>query len=122
MEKLTQQFTVKAEDTAIALGSGSLEVLATPRMIAWMENTAMHLCAKHIADSATETTVGIMINANHTKASKVGTVVTVEASIAAIDGRKTSLAIRATDDKGNEIGTATHERFTVNTERFMSKL
>ena len=120
MTRLAQQFRVEAVDTATQLGSGTLEVLATPRMIAWMENTAMKLCASHTTEG--DTTVGISINADHSKASKVGTLVTIEAEIERIDGRKISLTIRATDDNGNIIGTAHHDRFIVNCERFMTKL
>lgn len=120
MEKLTQSFKVQGIDTAVALGSGTLEVLATPRMIAWMENTAMKLCAHHCQMG--ECTVGIAITANHIKASKIGAEITIEATLDTIDGRKLSLTITASDDNGNEIGNAKHERFVVNNELFMSKL
>lgn len=120
MEKLTQQFVVTHQDTAPALGSGDLEVLATPRMIAWMENTAMKLCKRHTASG--ETTVGISVDASHTKASPVGATVTVEATLASAEGRRLTLEITVSDTGGNQLGAARHERFIVNSERFMSKL
>lgn len=120
MEKLTQQFVVTHQDTASALGSGDLEVLATPRLIAWMENTAMTLCRRHTANG--ETTVGISIQTSHTKAATVGAAVTVEATLESAEGRKLTLEITASDTGGNQLGTARHERFIVNSERFMSKL
>lgn len=120
MEHLTQQFTVTEQDTAVALGSGSIPVLATPRMVAWMENTAMNLCARHTAEG--ETTVGIAIATTHVKASPVGATITVNAKLTAVDGRKFTLTVSAADSNGNPIGEARHERLTVNAERFMAKL
>ena len=70
MKTLTKKFTVESKDTAARVGSGGLEVLATPTMIAWMENTALELAGQSL--SAEDTTVGIVLTVQHTKASKVG--------------------------------------------------
>lgn len=80
----------------------------------------MKLCAGHAAEG--ETTVGISVNANHTKASKIGTLINIEAEIVEIDGRKITLDITASDEDNNPIGNARHERFIVNSQRFMAKL
>ena len=120
MKSLTKTFTVESKDTAARVGSGGLEVLATPTMIAWMENTALELAGKDL--SAEDTTVGIGLTVQHTKASKVGEVITCTATEVAVDGRKLSFRIECFDSQGNSIGTADHDRFVVNAEKFMKKV
>ena len=119
MSTYTQDIIVVENQTAIQLGSGSLSVFATPALVALMENTA----TKAIASlNEGETTVGISINVQHLKASAIGEKISCEAHITAIDGRKISFEITATNDKDEIIGTATHERFVVNAEKFMQKI
>lgn len=110
---------VTMDKTAIAVGSGDLEVFATPMMVAMMENEAMNVAKKYCGEG--ETTVGISVSVNHMRATKVGGDVRAEAVITAVDGRKISFQIKAFDQNG-EIGNGTHERFVVNTEKFLSKL
>lgn len=111
--------TVTEKDTALAVGSGTLQVLATPRMIALMEEAAMKCVAEQLAD--TDTTVGTLMNTTHVKASAIGAEIKVTAELTAIDGRKLSFTVKA--HQGDTlIGEGTHERFVVNIERFMSKL
>lgn len=111
--------TVTEKDTALAVGSGTLQVLATPRMIALMEEAAMKCVAEQLAD--TDTTVGTLMNTTHVKASAIGAEIKVTAELTAVDGRKLSFTVKA--HQGDTlIGEGTHERFVVNIERFMSKL
>ncbi len=119
-QSLVQTFTVSEQDSAVAMGSGSLQVLATPAMVAFMENTAMKLVACDNPEGST--TVGTEINVKHLKASAIGSKVTVKATLSLIDGRKRAFYIEAEDENGNVIGTAEHQRFVVDIERFMSKL
>ena len=116
----TQKFTVKEQDSAVALGSGALKVLATPALIAFMENTAMNLLSSENTEGST--TVGTEINVKHLKASAIGAEITVTATLTGIEGRKRIFSIEAKDEKNNVIGTAEHQRFVVDIERFMSKL
>ena len=58
----------------------------------------------------------------HTAATPVGMQVSVKAEVSKIDGRKICFEITATDEAGDVIGTAYHERFVVDKQRFMSKL
>ena len=111
--------TVTEALTAKAVGSGSLNVFATPMMIALMEEAA---CAC-LADSleATQTSVGTLINVAHTAASPIGAMITATATVDEVDGRKVSFTVTAHDGV-NEIGSGKHERFIVDAERFMSKL
>ena len=115
-----QTITVQEKDSAKNLGSGGLDVFGTPAMIALMENTALSMVRLSLPEGSD--TVGIEINAKHLKASRIGEDITCEAKITAIDGRKISYELVATDKHGNIIGTATHNRFIVDIQKFMSKL
>lgn len=106
-------------NTALRLGSGDMEVFATPAMIALMENAAM--CAVASALPEGSTTVGTMMRSSHIKASKVGAEITAEAELVAVDGRRLTFAVRAWDESGT-IGEGEHERFVVDREKFLSKL
>jgi len=111
--------TVTDKNTANAVGSGSLDVFATPMMIALMEQAA----CKCIADSLEpeQSSVGTQINVAHTAASPLGAVVNATAEIVSVDGRKISFTVTAHDGV-NEIGNGVHERFVIDAERFMNKL
>ena len=115
----TQTITITDKDTAIILGSGKLPVFATPAMIALMENTAMK-CVESNLDANSDT-VGVFISAEHTKASVVGQQITCTAKVINYEGRKIDFEITASDEIA-EIGKATHTRFIINPEKFMSKL
>jgi len=96
-----------------------MEVLATPRMIALMENAAMLAVAPALAPG--ETTVGGQISVSHLKPSAVGATVTATAVLTHIEGRKLTFSITASEgDK--RIGEGTHIRFIVNREKFLSSL
>ena len=106
-------------NTAEFIGSGDMAVLATPAMIALMENAAMLAVALHLDEG--DTTVGTEIATSHIKASKVGNTISAIAELTAIDGRKLSFKIEAYD--GDKlIGEGQHTRFIVNREKFLSKL
>lgn len=116
--KNTQKITVTPKDTALSHGSGTLEVFATPAMIALMENTAMNTVSPYLAEG--EATVGTEINAKHLSATPVGGTVTCEAELTEIDGRRLTFKVTAWDNKG-VIGEGTHQRFIIKTEKFMAK-
>jgi len=114
----TQSFQITDHQTAIFLGSGSLPVYATPSLVALMENTSM----KMLTDLPEgKTSVGIAIDVQHLKASPVGAVIECTATITAIEGRKYTFNLKATDSNGVTIGEGTHQRVVVDIERFMSK-
>lgn len=119
-QTFSQTIVVHPQDSAVALGSGGLNVFGTPAMIAYMENTALTMVKGDLPEGSD--TVGIEINVKHTKASAIGAKITFFATITAIDGRKISFSIEAKDEKGDIIGSAEHQRFVVDAERFMSKL
>ena len=117
--KYESRLTVGAENTALVLGSGDMEVLATPAMVALMENAAMKAVADYLPEGST--TVGIEISTSHLKASAVGANVVAEATLEEVDGRRLVFSLKAWDDAG-VIGEGKHTRFIVDRERFLSKL
>ncbi len=113
------RYIVGDDDTALVVGSGDLSVLATPRLIAWMENAAMRSVAQTLGDD--ETTVGGKIDVSHLRPSAVGTEVIVTAVLDNAEGRKRTFSVVAKDSEG-VIAEGMHVRFVVDRERFMEKL
>lgn len=111
---------VNSAYTAIAARSGSLEVLGTPYMIALMEKATCSACESLLDEG--ETTVGTAINITHDKASGLGELIKASATLKAVDGRKLTFDVIATDSKEDIIGKGKITRFVVNGERFMSKV
>jgi predicted thioesterase len=114
----TVSVKVNESNTALAVGSGSLSVFATPMMIALMEQAACTVLADALSE--VETSVGTMINVQHLAASSIGSTVTAMATITAVFGRKIIFQVTASDNKG-EVGIGTHERVIVDSERFMER-
>lgn len=110
--------TVTEADTAARVGSGSLPVLATPVLIAWMEEATCGCCAALLEEGTTS--VGTEMNMRHTAASPVGMGVTVTAELTAAEGRVLSFRVYAEDAAG-AIGEGDHTRAVVRAERFMEK-
>ena len=115
----TATTTVNSTNTAAALGSGDMDVFATPAMVALMENAAMNAVAPHLEEG--QTTVGTQISTSHIKASALGATITATAVLTAVDGRSLTFEITARDGE-NVIGEGTHTRFIIDRERFLSKL
>ena len=110
---------VASQNTALAMGSGDMEVFATPAMVALMENAAMNAVAEFLPDGSA--TVGTKIDVSHVKASPMGAKITAEAELVAVDGRRLEFKVVAYDEKG-VIGEGNHTRFVVDKERFLAKL
>ena len=115
----TSTLTVDETNTAITLGSGDMPVLATPAMMALMENAAMNAVKECLPEG--RTTVGGHIESSHIKPSPIGSTVKATAVLEKIDGRKLYFKISA--HQGEDlIGEGTHLRFIVDRERFLSKI
>ena len=115
----TSTTVVDNSNTAVALGSGDMDVFATPAMVALMENAAMNAVASHLEQG--QTTVGTQITTSHIKASALGATISATATLTAVDGRSLTFSIVASEgDK--TIGEGTHTRFIVDRERFLAKL
>ncbi len=117
--KYTSSVVVDKANCASAVGSGGLDVFATPSMVALMENAAMNAVAPCLPDGST--TVGSEINVTHTKPTSIGATVSATAELLSVDGRKLLFKVAAHDGVGL-IGEGTHVRFVVDVERFLSKL
>lgn len=110
------------DDTAVALSSGDLPVLGTPRLAALMEQAA---CAALLGRlSETDTTVGVHLDLQHLAASRLGAKVRATAIVTAVDGRRIRFDIVADEDRDGtayHVGTAAHERVVVDRERFLGR-
>ena len=111
-------FPVTGELTARAVGSGTLEVLATPVMIAGMEKAAWTAVAGALPEGSS--TVGTRMEVSHSSATPVGMTVTCRAELLEAEGRRLVFRVTASDEAG-PIGEGTHERFLVQDERFLKK-
>ena len=116
----TQSFTVTDSDTALAVGSGSLPVLATPRLLAWCEAVTCAALASTL--TAGSTSVGTRIALEHLIASPVGADVSVTASDVFLDGRLVRFAVAARDAAGRLLASGEVTRVMVDIERFMGRL
>lgn len=109
---------VTQENTAEAVGSGTLPVFATPAMIALIEATASGSVAPFLEEGSS--TVGTHLDIAHSSATPVGMSATCETELVEVDRRRLVFRVVVTDAKG-EIGSGTHERFVVDNAKFMSK-
>ena len=117
--KHTSYLTVTDAVTAIAMGSGDMPVLATPAMMALMENAAMLAIAEALPEGCTS--VGGHIESSHLRPSKIGETVTAIAEVTKVDGKKVEFKVAAYSGD-TLLGEGKHLRFVVDKERFMSKL
>ena len=119
----TLAFTVTDADTAAAVGSGSLQVLGTPRLLAWCEAATCAAIDPTLA--AGTTSVGTRAELEHRAASGVGTEVTVSAAASYVDGRLhrfTVVAHHTVAGAEKVIGTAEITRLVVDSAKFLSRL
>lgn len=117
--KNTSQTVVTEVNTAKVMGSGNLDVFATPAMVALMENAAMNAVASDLPNGST--TVGSLMKTSHIKPSGIGTTITATAELIAVEGRKLTFHVSASDGE-SIIGEGEHVRFVVDIERFMEKV
>lgn len=117
--KHTSVLTVNESLTAVKMGSGDMEVLATPALLALMENAAMLAVADALPEGST--TVGGHISSSHLKPSKIGDIVSATAEVTKVDGKKIEFKVLAYS--GDVLlGEGTHLRFVVDRQKFLSRL
>lgn len=116
--KATVNDIVTDNNTAVSVGSGSLAVYATPAMLALIEKAACVALMGVLNDG--ETSVGTLLNVKHIAATPVGMKVSATAELIERDGRRLVFNVTANDECGL-IGEGTHERFVVNSEKFIQK-
>ena len=116
--KHASELTITDAVTAIAVDSGDMPVLATPMMMALMENAAMLAVVNELPEGYT--TVGGHIESSHLKPSKIGDIVKATAEVTKVDGKKIEFKVSAYSGE-TLLGEGTHLRFVVNREKFMSR-
>jgi predicted thioesterase len=116
--KATVNDIVTDNNTAVSVGSGSLAVYATPSMLALIEKAACVALMGVLNEG--ETSVGTLLNVKHIAATPVGMKVSATAELIERDGRRLVFNVTANDECGL-IGEGTHERFVVNSEKFIQK-
>lgn len=113
------RFEVTDADTAVALGSGDVPVLATPRLLAWME--AATLQAAEALLTSGQTTVGTAVRIEHLRATAVGGTVEATATLAQDStGRRLTFGVLAIDGSGQIIGQGEIDRVIVDRARFLA--
>ena len=117
--KHISELTVTEAVTAISVGSGDMPVLATPMLLALMENAAMLAVKEALPEGCT--TVGGHIASSHLKPSKIGDVVRAEAEVTKVEGKKIEFKVAAYSGEAL-LGEGTHLRFIVEREKFLSRL
>lgn len=115
----SETLVVEHKDTAAVYGSGALEVFATPAMIALMEKTCLESVVGKIGDG--NTTVGIAVNIKHLKASPVGSLIRCDSKLIEVDRKRLVFEVQCFEGE-TLIGEGIHERFVVDSEKFMAKL
>ncbi|MBL8931567.1 MAG: hypothetical protein JNL54_15715 [Kineosporiaceae bacterium] len=134
MAQARLSFTVTEQDTARALGSGDVEVLATPRLLAWCEAATCVVASEVIGDAepvvgtvagpgsagpgSPRTSVGTRVALDHLAASAVGQRVHVEAVLTEHRERVLDFSVSATDDSGRLLATGEVRRAIVPRDRF----
>ena len=116
--KYSLEREVTVDMTARVMGSGTLDVLATPAMIALIEETAWRSVASHLEEGCA--TVGTRLDISHVAPTPVGMTVRCDAELTEVDGRRLVFSVTVSDECG-EIGRGTHERFIINAAKFQSK-
>jgi predicted thioesterase len=112
--------TVTGADTAVALGSGSLPVLATPRLLAWCEAATCRALEGRLPPGSSS--VGTSVRLEHLAASAVGEQVTAVAQVVSVEGRRVGFDVEATDAGGTVVARGTVERVVVDDARFLARL
>ena len=109
---------VDDDDTAVAMGSGDVAVLSTPRVLAWAEAACVEAVADRLEPG--QTTVGMRMQIDHVQPSPVGADVTVTAVLERVEGRRLTFAVEAVDGRGT-IASGRVVRVLVDRERFLER-
>ena len=115
------RYEVTDADTAAAVGSGDVPVLATPRLISWMEAATVQVAAQFTGTG--QTTVGTAVRVEHRRATRMGgrVEVTAEAPAAAV-GQRLSFQVRAIDQSGRLVAVGQIDRAIVDRDRFLAAI
>ncbi|MBP5676863.1 MAG: thioesterase family protein [Bacteroidales bacterium] len=110
---------VTPEMSAARVGSGLVDVFATPMLVALVEQTCYESVLPHLDEG--QGTVGTLVNVSHLSATPIGKRVWCDCELTEVDRRRLVFSVKAYDETGL-IGEGTHERFVIDTAKFMEKL
>ena len=110
---------VTPEMSAARVGSGLVDVFATPMMVALIEQTCYESVLPHLGEG--QGTVGTLVNVSHVSATPIGKRVWCDSELVEVDRRRLVFCVKAFDEAG-PIGEGTHERFVIDIDKFMKKL
>ncbi len=113
------QHRVTPETFATRWGNPGIEVLATPVVVGWLEDAAIHAVLPYLEPG--QGSVGTMVSMKHLAATPVGMTVRAKATVKAVDGRRILFAVEAHDEK-EKIAEGEHERFIVNMAKFLERV
>jgi fluoroacetyl-CoA thioesterase len=113
-------YVVTEGDTAVAVGSGSLPVLATPRLLGWLEGASCQAVGEVLPPGSSS--VGTRVSLEHLAASPVGARITCRASVVHVDGRLVRFEIVALGEDGSAVAHGELTRVVVDDERFLSRV
>ncbi len=118
---LIGEASIVADETtsAVAMGSGSLQVFSTPSLVALMENAAVRAIEAGVDEQFSS--VGIEIAVKHIAATPLYETVTAVAEVTRVEDRRITFEVRAWDDR-ELIGEGTHVRYIIHVERFLARL
>lgn len=114
--RATLEMTVTEDDTALAMGSGDVAVLATPRVLALGERAAVQALGHCLPDG--KTSVGSWVEIEHLAPSRVGDTVTAEAVLLGVHGRRLEFSVSVTSQGGEEVAHLRHRRIIASRSRF----
>ena len=110
---------VTPEMSAARVSSGLVDVFATPMLVALVEQTCYESVLSHLDEG--QGTVGTLVNVSHLSATPIGKRVWCDSELTEVDRRRLVFNVKAYDEVGL-IGEGTHERFVIDTAKFMDKL
>jgi len=112
-------FPVEVQHSSLQAGSGGVAVLATPWMIAFMENAAFNLLESALPGGFSS--VGVLVEVRHLAPTPIGGKVRVQAEIKVVEGMQVSFDLQAWDE-GEQIGTGQHQRVVIDKARFLKRV
>ena len=118
---MSAEITLKVaeSDTAIALGSGDVPVLASPRVVALCEEATVAAIAGQLPDDSTS--VGTRVEIDHMKPNMVGDTVTARATLVDVDARRLQFTVTVSDSDAAAVAVARVWRVVVERDRFLDR-
>ena len=105
-------------DTAVALGSGDVDVLSTPRVLAWAEAACVAALGDRLEEG--QTTVGLTMQIDHVQPTGIGARISINAEVERVEGRRLTFAVEASDSRGT-IAVGRIVRVMVDRGRFLER-